>query len=220
MVGEVRLDGFDVSHTKDDILWGDLEDEVEDRLYECCKDYREFAKAYRKREDDERGPSQEEVDVALVELKRELTSPEMVDAVRLEGVPSEEKVAEYRKYLGEQMEKHETAFSAKIEDLLVKGYLATELSPTEPYVTVESARPTEVIVVVNVSHPHWKQLIGSEGVHNYLEHCTFDAIAEWKARHKVARLDPDTIKLLKDNLLRVPFLMETHSVDEEKPKKQ
>ena len=97
----------------------------------------------------------------------------------------------------------------------MKGFLPADISPTEPYVTVESTSPKEVIVIVNAAHPHWAELKGAEGVLNYLRHCTFDGIAEWKARHKAARIDPDTIKMLKDGLLRVPLHMEEHSVDDE-----
>ena len=59
LVGEVHMDGFDVSHTKDDILWGEYEDEIEDKLLEVCSDYRESAQKYRKKSDT-RGPSPEE----------------------------------------------------------------------------------------------------------------------------------------------------------------
>ena len=68
----------------------------------------------------------------------------------------------------------------------------------------------EILVVINTVHPHWSQLKGSEGVLNYLRHCTYDAIAEWQARSKASRIDPNTIKLLKDQLLRVPFKMDEH----------
>jgi hypothetical protein len=58
-----------------------------------------------------------------------------------------------------------------------------------------------------------KQATGYAGGHDYLRHCTYDAIAEWQARHKASRLDPDTIKLLKDKLLRVPFDIEMHETN-------
>ena len=61
---------------------------------------------------------------------------------------------------------------------------------------------------MNKAHPHWSQLKGSDGVLNYLRHCTYDGIAEWQARHKAGRVDPETIKLLKDKLLRIPFEVE------------
>jgi hypothetical protein len=84
------------------------------------------------------------------------------------------------------------------------------MSPNDPYLTIDSVMETEVLIIVNASHPHWNQLYGSQGVLNYLRHCTYDGIAEWQARFKTARLDPDTIKLLKDHLLRIPLLIEQH----------
>ena len=49
LVGEIHLDGFDVSHTKDNILWRDnQEDEVEEQLRKHYTDYRDFAKHRRK----------------------------------------------------------------------------------------------------------------------------------------------------------------------------
>ena len=67
---------------------------------------------------------------------------------------------------------------------------------------------------MNVNHPHWKQLIASEGVLNYLRHCIYDAIAEWQARKRTSRIDPDTIKMFKDSLLRVSFEIEKHAEEE------
>ncbi len=93
-------------------------------------------------------------------------------------------------------------------NIIIKGYLAADLSANDPYVVVESTSGNEVLVIVNTSHPHWSQLKGSEGVLNYLRHCTYDAIAEWQARRKIGRFDPDTIKILKDRLLQVPLAIE------------
>ncbi len=50
--------------------------------------------------------------------------------------------------------------------------------------------------------------MGSEGVLNYLRHCVYDALAEHMARHKKSTIEPETIKLFKDRLLRVPFEIE------------
>jgi len=38
----------------------------------------------------------------------------------------------------------------------------------------------------------------------------YDGIAEWQARHKAGTIDPETIKMLKDKLLRIPFEIEMH----------
>ena len=53
LVGEIHLDDFTVSHTKDDILWfGKEEEDVEEKLLEVCGDYRERAKDRRKGTED------------------------------------------------------------------------------------------------------------------------------------------------------------------------
>lgn len=88
------------------------------------------------------------------------------------------------------------------------------MSPNDPYLTLDARNDKEVIVIVNQAHPHWFQLKGSEGVLNYLRHCTYDGIAEWQCWSKGARIDPDTIKLLKDKLLRIPLEIEKHSTEE------
>ena len=86
--------------------------------------------------------------------------------------------------------------------------------PNDPYLTLDARNNTEVIVIVNQAHPHWSQLKGSEGVLNYLRHCTYDGISEWQCWSKASRIDSDTIKLLKDKLLRIPLEIERHSNEE------
>jgi hypothetical protein len=215
-VGEIHLDPFEVSHTKDDILWlGDQEDKVEAGLRQHCGDYREVAKTYRKGRDEQRGPSEMETQVAIDELKKELESPEMVDAISIETIPPEQVVQEAIKTLTRSIASREETFWARIATLNVRGFVADDLSPNDPYVVVDATGDEEVIIIINTVHPHFRQLKGSEGVLNYLRHCTYDAIAEWEARSKASRIDPDTIKLLKDKLLRIPFELEMHELDRE-----
>ena len=90
----------------------------------------------------------------------------------------------------------------------IRGFLVNDASPNDPYVVVEATANEQVLIIVNTQHPHWKLLSGSEGVLNYLRHCTYDGIAEWKARRNQAGLDPSTIKILKDMMLRLPLEIE------------
>ena len=72
LIGEISLDEFDVSHTKDDILWlGAQEEEIEEGLKIHCSDYRDIALKRRKNRDDQRGPSELETISALDELKKD-----------------------------------------------------------------------------------------------------------------------------------------------------
>ncbi len=216
LVGEIRLDAFDVTHTKDNILWlGDQEDFVEDQLAKHCASFRNFAREYRKNRDDERGPSESDTQVAVDELRKELESSEAVDAINLDDVPPEEIVKKTVQDLTDQVTTREETFRVTVGGLTIKGYIVGDTSPNDPYFAVDATDTTEIPVVVNQAHPHWRQLKGSDGVLNYLRECTYDAIAEWKAQQKAGRMDPTTIKIIKDRLLRIPYEIEMHESDPE-----
>jgi hypothetical protein len=89
-------------------------------------------------------------------------------------------------------------------------------SPNDPYVISDSTKENEITVCVNTNHPYWNtQLQGMENVRDYLRQCVYDSVAEWQARAKASRIDPDTVKLLKDKLLRVPLEIESHDAEPE-----
>ena len=211
LVGEIHLNDFEVSHTKDDILWnGDEQEELERLLAKECADYIEVARRYRRGQQDPGGPTDLEVQTAIDELQQELSSKDMSDAITLEIVPPPEAVAQAQEHLKLSVATREPTFQANFEsfDLEIRGFLLSDSSPNDPYVVVEATADSRVLIIVNTQHPHWKLLSGSEGVLNYLRHCTYDGVAEWQARRKQASLDPDTIKVLKDRLLRVTLEIE------------
>jgi hypothetical protein len=215
LTGEIDLSAFDVSHTKDDILWmGDDEDQVQQKLKEECAEYREVA-ASRRRLTPTRAPSDLEVRAAVEELQAELSSNEMVDLLSITSVPPPDVVAAEMRTLMQTIDPTEPTFSAKVEatsgTVAILGYLTWETSMNDPYVISESTHPDRVLVIINMQHPHIQQITGAEGLLNYFRHCTYDALAEWQARHRASSLDPDTVKLLKDRLLRVPMEMEMHN---------
>lgn len=216
LIGEINLDAFEVSHTKDDILWLDNQEEmVEDALRKHCGDYREIARIYRKGQNNPKGPSEIEIDAAVDELKKELNSPEMTDHINISAPLPEEAVKQTFKQLTNSIiDSTEETFNATLAgDIKVLGYIDDNLSPNDPYLMIDTTKPKQLIVIVNTTHPYWHTLKGSEGVLHYLRHCVYDGVAEWQASKKISRLDPDTLRLLKDRLLRIPFEIQMHSID-------
>ena len=204
LVGEIHLDDFDVSHTKDDILWyGDEEDQVEIDLKAKIQDYIEAARTTR-RKDDTKGPSEAEIDSALAELKEELLSKEMIDQIQILTVPSPEDIRSARKAIADEIVLGEPDFTAHIGDQLkVSVFVEPSMSANDPYVIYETASLDSVCIIINQNHPHFQQIEGAEGVANYFRHCIYDAIAEWQTAKKIGNIDPDTVKTIKDGLLRV-----------------
>lgn len=213
VIGEIHLDEFQVSQAKDDILWlGNEEDEVQDHLKSECAEYVAVAKTRRKGGEDERGVTDVEIQTAVEEIQQELTSAELADLISIEAVPPPNVVSEGLQPLLALISSRDPTYAATIDRLAIRGYLADEMSPNDPYVVVDATTTNRVVVIVNLSHPHIQQIVGSEGFLNYLRHCTYDALAEWQARHKASTIDPDTIKLLKDKLLRIPLEIEMHAL--------
>jgi hypothetical protein len=222
LVGELELDGFEVSHTKDSIQWrGEEEEEVEKKLKTEVGDYRNIA-SKRRGGGDQRGPAEADIKIAVAELEKELESPELVDQINLSinvVPPAEALAASREKVINSVVETRTPTLLRVIQTtppLTIKIFLGTDLSERDAYVYQEATKPTEIIVTVNQNHPFWTtQLRGPEAVLEYLRQCTYDAIAEWQASNKVSRVDADTIKWLKDGLMRLPMEIERHQADKD-----
>lgn len=215
LVGEIRLDAFEVTQAKDDILWfGDEQESVEKGLKEETQDYISSARERRRGDESSAGPTELEIQAAVDELQEELTSSEMADLVTLEELPTPEVVEASVRPLLDEIGATDPDFSAEIGSLVVHGYNANDMSPNDPYVLSEAATTDgRVVVVVNLRHPHFSELRGADGVLNFLRHCVYDSLAEWKARQRTAVPDPDTMKLLKDGFLRIGMKIEMHRPD-------
>ena len=222
LVGEIHLDGFDVSHTKDNILWrGSQEDDVEEGLKAHCSDYRDFAKDRRKDDGDQRGPREVDIKAALEDLEKELTSPEMVDQINISAIPSPEMIdASKEKIITSVVDTRTATLQGMINSTppIAWKIFLEGMSSNDPYVVSDSTKAGDITVIVNCKHPYWiTQLAGTESVRDYLRQCVYDSVAEWQARAKASRIDSNTIKLLKDRLLRVPLEMESHADESEPP---
>lgn len=209
LVGELFMNGFEVSHTKDAIFFeGNEEEELQDQLIEQIGDLIHLARTNRPTKADERKPLQQEFDEALANLSEELQKPEFRDVLQVEEVPPVEVVTMNASIVARQVkQKIAPQITVNINQLTVFVFINDEnASPYEPYLITESRISlTEVSIIINKMHPHWKELKTTESIFNYIKHCVYDGVAEWKAYFKAATIDPDTIKLIKDSLLRIPF---------------
>jgi hypothetical protein len=211
ILGEVHLDEFMVSHTKNSILWqGNEEHEIEEALKEVARDYVAKARKQRKGQKPALGPSNLEVDAAVDELKQELESPEFVDLIQIGDIPPDEVAHAAKGPVVASAKNSEPTLIISLGDAFVKVYLSTDGSPNDPYFATDVAT-AEIVVVVNRSHPHWQQIQGANGVLNFLRHCVYDGIAEWKCTKRNSVIAPDTIKMIKDQYLRLTMEIQEQS---------
>lgn len=206
LVGEINLEDFEVSHTKDEINWhGEEEEMLEAALKEECKSYANTAQRARGGRPQEHGPQPVHVDAAVKTLEEELSTSEFLEKLSLEEVlPPQDQIEATNRQVVQNAEKAEPSFIANVKDMVIKVYIDSIGSPNDPYFINEDKSAQEIVMIVNALHPHWSMLEGENSVLNYLRHCVYDGIAEYRAA-KLARLQPDSIKRLKDSYLRVSF---------------
>ena len=214
LLGEINLDEFEVTHTKDNIQWyGDEEEQVEKELEKQIANLISTARTPRKDQKDTRGPSAGEVDIAIAGLKDELLSPEMIDKISIAVLPEESAVTETLERIAEPVKStRDPDIRAVLDQIEVWVYIVSgDFGPNDPYVVCEAGQDGKIIVIINMQHPHVLNIEGEQGLINYFRHCVYDAVAEWQAQRLRSKLDPNTIKMLKDQLLRVSFLIEQHA---------
>lgn len=214
LVGEIHLDTFDVSHTKDDIVWaGEEEEALEDALLEACRDYRQVARSPRRGSDD-REPGANVVDAAVDQLVRDLESDEIVDAIDLTDLPPEPTVDQVFKDVVSVTDRAEPRFTAQVGSTVVRCHLNQDASPNDPYYALDILPDETLVVVINMKHPYRLNLCEQGAMTDYLRQCVFDALAENKARIMRGRVHSNTVRTFKDHLLRVPHQMHDLEVDE------
>ena len=218
LLGEIHLDEFEVTHTKDNIQWyGDEEEQVEKELEKQIANLISTARTPRKGQKDTRGPSAGQVDIAVAGLRDELLSPEMIDKISIAVLPEESALnATLERIAGPVKATRQPDIRAVLDRIEVWVYIvSSEFGPSDPYVVCEAGQDGKIIVMINLLHPHVRNIEGEQGLVNYFRHCVYDAVAEWQAQRLRSRLDPNTIKMLKDDLLRVSFQMEQHASQDE-----
>jgi hypothetical protein len=218
LIGEIVLEGFDVSHTKDQILFDDDEQEtLESKLGKKLAGLRQIALSYRKEEDERvRRATDSQRSAALNRIEGEIESDRIRSFLQTYEVPSSGLIRKTNESLKNAVVKRcAPDLKAKINRLVVSLYLVKDMSPNDPYVIIESTESeTSVIVIINLAHPHWSELTTVESITNFIRHCTYDGVSEWKAYFATRKIEPDTVKLIKDNLLRIPMSLKDSPSEE------
>ena len=181
---------------------GNEEDDVEQFLVKETRAYSDYAKS-------RRGPgtgqrwSREQVRDLVRNLQEEFTSPEIKDALNHAALPPPETLAaNSQQQLKSLTAEDEIGRLEILPDLKVIISLK-EASEWEPYVTfVPGAEAGVLHVIINGLHPYYQTLEAKDSINECVQQYIFDAVAEFKASKLVARVNPDSVRRLKNDLLR------------------
>lgn len=210
VIGEVHLDAFGVSHTKDDILWDDDEEGLlEQHLAMIAKSYTDIALSYRKRGIRGTRPTRSLVDSAMGMLEEEIRSQGIRNVISGNG-DTPRRIYET---LALPMIQAAGLTPARgvydISGLTLRLFLSNLPSERDPYLGIKVGVDDSLTVVINMSHPHARDLRDRMSVLNHLKGCIYEGIAEWKVQRDWDSEDPSLIRAIKDSLFRIG-----HSIDD------
>ena len=206
LVGEIHLEGFEVSHTKDDILFDqDEERKLEKKIKGKIPDLIKLAREYRAEQVPTRVAGNRLA--ALNQFEKEVSSDKVRNMIENYILPNVSLWTKSNTSLLRAISKRsKPAMRVRIGQLNLLLYFNEAMSPNDPYVIYEATVSEDfVIIVLNLSHPHWRELTKQESILNFIRHCAYDGVAEWKSYFTIGKIEPDTVKLIKDNLLRSTF---------------
>jgi len=203
LTGVLLLDGFGVSHTKDRVLFeGDEEEELEKFLVSETKAYAEYAKS---RRGGARGSkwSKEQVRDLVKDMKNEFISNEIKDALNNASLPPAEVIAENNKNQMLSLTEEDKIGDFDILPELKIVISLKETSSYEPHVSfVPGAEVNVIHVIINGLHPYYQTLEAKDAINECIQQYIFDAVAEFKASKLISRVNPDSVRNLKNHLLR------------------
>ncbi len=207
LTGELNLDErFGVSHTKDQILFADDEEDMLDKkLFELLADYKKESNIPHKSRARKETDKDFDFESAISAVLNNLKSEAFKDVLLKKSVLPEKVIIKTNEETIKRLlkAKHKT-FTYLIDGISIIVILSEDSSPYDPYLIVRPlAGKKRINIVINVNHPYWMELADNNSRFNFLLSCIYDGVSEWKAGFLLNRLDPDTIKNIKDSLLRL-----------------
>lgn len=202
LVGEIHLDDFMVSHTKNAILFqGEEEHEIEKKLAEEFATYLDVAQDSRYRQGK---VAIETITLGLAAAVEQMQRPEFIDAVTLNEVLPQSLIDATNQPVIESMKNSDATHSIKFSEFEAKIYLKHELSPSDPYfLPYYSPDDRQISVAINTKHPFFTtNLDDSNDVLIYCILSCLDAIAEWKCLQKTGEISSKTVNNIKNDLMK------------------
>jgi len=214
IAGEVHLDAFEVTHTKDDIAWGaGEEDEVEEALRAISEDLIAVARKPRLVFDIVSPPEESHISRAVSAIETELESEATTKFLGLPAaeIPSADLAPKAAQSLLRSVRRRDPDFQMDLtEGTSCQVHIARDASPDDSYFVVDMSKASVVTCVINASHPHWHALTSPSLLAEHIRHCIADGLAEWKCFSTGNEPTAALLRLLKDQLLRSPLRHEPY----------
>lgn len=205
LVGEIHLDGFAVSHTKDAISWQwDEEEKLEKFLVENTAALKRLATSMRTKTPGGKSAwDRERLKEIFAEAKQEFTSEEFRDTVTEAAIPPIEVIQKANQQQVESLSESDMVLELPDVGAGITVIVAfQDRSENDPHLVFVPSGD-KVTVIINERHPYYVDLEdSSERVKEIILQYVYDAVAEFRVSKRGQRQEPDSVRKLKDQLLR------------------
>jgi hypothetical protein len=205
LAGEIHLDGFDVTHTKDNIKWSGQQEEIlTQKLSETYNDYKKEASKFKRNKESPADYTPTEIDEAIDIVTDITNSAPFVDAVQQipVSINKDPKVTDniYIPEIQKTVAENRATFECPIGGVTVRVFLKQN-SAAEIYLDYETGAAGDVInMTINLSHPY---LAASKPhLEQYILGCIYDAVAEYFCNKQTSVIHARTIREIKNNLMK------------------
>lgn len=211
LTGELNLDEkFGVSHTKDQILFEDDEEDLLDKaLLERLADYKKESNVPHKSRGEKSTDNNFDFESAVKVVIENLKSDSFKDVLLNKTILPEKVIIQSNdETLKRLLKAQHKNFTFVLDGISIIVVLSENSSPYDPYLIVRPlGKEKQINILLNINHPYWMELADNNSRFNFLLSCIYDGVSEWKAGFLLKRLDNDTIKSIKDSLLRLELKM-------------
>ncbi|ACL72128.1 hypothetical protein Tgr7_1041 [Thioalkalivibrio sulfidiphilus HL-EbGr7] len=136
-------------------------------------------------------------------MQSEFTSNEFKDALNNAALPPPETTAANNQQILKTLTAEEELVTFDILPDLKVVMSLKEASEWEPHVTfVPGADHSTLHVIINGLHPYYQTLEAKDAILECVQQYIFDAVAEFKTSKLLSRVNPDSVRRLKNDLLR------------------
>ena len=203
LIGEIVLDEFEVSHTKDAILFGGSEEEeIEAFLAEQTRKVKAFASSMRA---GTRGTtwSREKVAELAADFKKDLDSPEMREVIEEATLPPLAVIEASNRRQAEALQPSDEMWTIDIASGLTVQLFLQDRTDNDPHLTLWHGTEAGLVkVIINQQHPYFMEITSAERADELIRQYVYDAVAEYVVIKRNSRLEADAVRRLKDDLLR------------------
>ncbi|PTR33648.1 histidine kinase/DNA gyrase B/HSP90-like ATPase [Luteibacter sp. OK325] len=201
LIGVIELDGFDVSHTKDAILFRDGEQEaLEEFLEQQTKDYCDYAS--RRRGTTGKQWNRDKVRDLINGMRDEFSTDEFKDAAQ-DVLPPLATILENNRKQADSVTTDESVIEVEVVPGLRVVVALQERSENDPYLTITTAAaPGKIFVIINNLHPYYADIDSPDANEECIRQFIYDAIAEYLVSKQTGKVSPESMRKKKDSLLR------------------